>query len=216
MTTRSELIILNLTKIKDSAAVIHTLSREFGRRSFIISTGGNGRMSAYLPLSIVEAEIVENRKSDLWRARNVTPLHPLFGIRDNIYKNSMTLFMSEVLFRTLGDGAMEEGLFEWCRNSILTLDAMDSDFSNFHLRFLLELAGALGFAPSPEDLLPFAERHFQTVKALSEGTLGDAMLIPLNGESRNEIADILLRYLSYHSESAINVRSLKVLRDLFA
>ena len=173
-------------------------------------------MAALLPLSIVEAEIVENRKSDLWRARNITSLHPLFGIRDNIYKNSMTLFMSAVLFRTLSDGAAEEGLFEWCRNSILTLDAMDSDFSNFHLRFLLELAGALGFAPSPEDLLPFSESHYASLKALSEGTMADAMMVPLNGESRNEMADILLRYISYHSESAINVRSLKVLRELFS
>lgn len=216
MTHRIELIILNLTRIKDSAAVIHTLSREFGRRSFITGTGAGSRMAALLPLSIVEAEIVENRKSDLWRARNITSLHPLFGIRDNIYKNSMTLFMSEVLFRTLSDGAAEEGLFEWCRNSILTLDAMDSDFSNFHLRFLLELAGALGFAPSPEDLLPFSQNHYASLKALSEGTMADAMMVPLNGESRNEMADILLRYISYHSESAINVRSLKVLRELFS
>jgi len=216
MSERVELIILNLTKTRDTSAVIHTLSREYGRRSFLVSLSKRGNLAAFLPLSIVEAEIVENRKSDLWRARNISTSHALFGIRGNVYKNSMTLFMSEVLFRAVGEGAFEDGLFEWCRNSILTLDAMDRDFSNFHLRFLVELAGALGFAPGAQDLMPFAGNHYSNVRSLCECEFGQAMLLPLNGESRNEIADILLRYLSYHAESAINVKSLKVLRELFA
>ena len=42
------------------------------------------------------------------------------------------------------------------------------------------------------------------------------MLIPLNGATRNEIAEEILRYIEFHTESAINVNSLKVLRELFA
>jgi hypothetical protein len=41
------------------------------------------------------------------------------------------------------------------------------------------------------------------------------MLLPLNGEARNEIAELLLRYLSYHTETRIEARSLRVLRELF-
>lgn len=216
MSERIELIILHLTKTRDSSAVIHTISNEYGRRSFLVSTpkhGGN--LALFMPLGIVEAEIIENKKSDLWRARNFTAAHALFGIRNNIYKNSMTLFMSEVLFRAIGDGAAEDGLFEWCRNSIITLDALERDYSNFHLRFLIELASAMGFAPSVQDMMPFAQNHLASIRQLCESDFVQAMLLPLNGESRNEIADILLKYISYHSESAINVKSLKVLRELF-
>jgi hypothetical protein len=42
------------------------------------------------------------------------------------------------------------------------------------------------------------------------------MLLPLNGAVRNEIAEEILRYIEFHSESAVNVNSLKVLRELFA
>jgi hypothetical protein len=42
------------------------------------------------------------------------------------------------------------------------------------------------------------------------------MLLPLNGAVRNEIAEAILRYIEFHSESAVNVNSLKVLRELFA
>ena len=41
------------------------------------------------------------------------------------------------------------------------------------------------------------------------------MLIPLSGADRNKIAEDILRYLEFHTESSINVRSLRVLHELF-
>ena len=41
------------------------------------------------------------------------------------------------------------------------------------------------------------------------------MLIPMNGEVRNAMSEILLKYLAHHSESSLNVQSLKVLRELY-
>ena len=42
------------------------------------------------------------------------------------------------------------------------------------------------------------------------------MLLPLRGEERNALCEDLLRYLESHTESSINVRSLAVLREVFA
>ena len=215
MTHSSELIILACTKVGEKNLVLHTLSPVWGRRSFICTVSRSSGMSLFLPLNILNAEIVENPKSDLWRLHAITAAHPLSGIRNNLYKNTMTLFLSEVLYRTIKDGANEEGLYEWCRKSILTLDSLESDFSNFHLRFLLEFAGALGFDPSGEDLAPFAGEHYRTMQELTGLSFAQCMLLPLCGESRNEIAEILLKYLSYHTESAINAKSLPVLRELY-
>src|SRR5574344_60575 len=215
MVLHSELIILNTTKIGEKALVVHALSSEWGRRTFIAGISKNSGMALFLPLNVLDAEVIENPKSDLWRLRNISAKYPLNGIRSNLLKNSMTMFLSEVLYRTVKDGAYEEGLFDWCRRSILTLDAMESDFSNFHLRFLLELSGALGFSPMLEDLAPFAGEHLSDLRARVQSDFSSCMLVPLNGESRNEIAEILLQYLGYHTESAINVKSLAVLRELF-
>lgn len=128
----------------------------------------------------------------------------------------MTLFMSEVLYRTVKEGANEDGLFDWCSKSILTLDAIQSDFSNFHIRFLLELAIALGFSPSPEDLAPFSGSYHALISDFIAAPFAESMLIPMNGEMRNAIAEILLRYIAHHSDSSLNVQSLKVLRELYA
>lgn len=192
MTTSAELIILNLTKARDNSVVIHTLSREFGRRSFIVSVKKGSSMALFLPLNIIDAEIVENSKSQLWRVRNITSSIPLMRIRGDIHKNAMTMFLSEVLYRSLCEGLYADSLYDWCRKSILDLDALECGYSEFNTRFLVELCIALGFAPSSEGLEPFIQ--------------------PTDKDN----LDALLRYLSYHLDCALNIKSLEVLRELYA
>ena len=211
----SSLIVLASTKVGDSSLVLHTLTPEWGRRSFITRAGKGGRMAMFLPLSLLDGEVQENPRSELWRVRSLSVSDPLNGIRNNMHKNTMTLFMSEVLYRTVTDGSMEDGLFDWCRRSILTLDALESDFSNYHLLWLLEFAGALGFLPSADDLAPFAGEHLEVVCRLLESTPSEALLIPMNGAERNAVASLLLDYIGYHTETRLNIRSLQVLRELY-
>lgn len=212
----ASLIILATTKVGEKNIVLHCLTQEWGRRSFITTVSKSSAMALFQPLNILDVEVMDNPKSSLWRLKAASAAHPLNGIRTSVAKNSMTLFMSEVLYRTIKDEAREEGLFEWCRASILTLDALEADYSNFHLRWLLELAGALGFSPSREDIAPFAGERLQDISKLLSLGFGECMLLPLDGARRNEIAEILLQYLGYHTESRIEARSLRVLRELFA
>ena len=125
------------------------------------------------------------------------------------------MFLSEVVYRTVKEGASEEGLFEWCRKQILLLSALDSEFSNFHIRFLLELTVALGFSPEASDLMPFVGENYGAVSRLMAGTFAESMLIPLSGSVRNKICEDVLRYIEYHTESTLTINSLKVLRELF-
>jgi DNA repair protein RecO (recombination protein O) len=216
MTQNTELIVLHTTKFGENSIVVHTLSKVYGRRSFLVRGAGKRLMSLFLPLNILEADVTESSKSTLFTARNLVARYPLSGIRNNMFKNSMTMFMSEVLFRVVKDGADEQGLYEWCEKNILLLDAMQTDFSNFHIRFLLELAVALGFSPESSDLQPFVGEHYPTVSRLMSGTMAQTMLVPLSGQVRNEIAEGILRYISFHTDSSFNINSLKVLRELFA
>ena len=217
MVKDTELIVLHTTRYGENSLVVHTLSKEYGRRSFIIKgLSKKSLMSLFLPLNVLEAGVVESSKSTLYTMRNPVAKHPLMGIRSSLYKNSMTMFMSEVLYRVIKDGTNEHGLFEWCEKNILLLDAITDDFSNFHLRFLLELAMVLGFSPSSQDLQPFVGPHYPIVEQFMTTSFVESMMIPLSGQVRNEIAEEILRYIEFHSESAVNVNSLKVLRELFA
>lgn len=216
MTFGEEVIVLNHTKIKDNLLVIHCLGRDHGRRSFMVRVGGKTSMAFLQPFSIVELSVTENARSELWFAKPLAVKEPLNGVRCNLYKNTMTLFMAELLFRTIKDGAMEEGLYDWCIRQILTLDALTSDFSNFPLLFLLGFCSALGFRPTSEDLRPFSGENHHYIEHLLTLDFASAMLLPLSGTLRNELSSAIVRYLEFHTESAINLRSLAVLREFYS
>lgn len=214
MTTAAQLIVLSTTKIGGNSVVVQTLSREFGRRGFLATVSRTTPAALFLPLNVLDAEVTENPKSDLWRMRGISCRYPLASIRTSPYKSAISLFMTEVLLRTVTEGAWDESLWEWCERSILTLDALENDYSNFHLRFLLELCGALGFAPTTMDLAPFAGDLYDSLRSLLSLSFEESMLLPLSGTARSAIADILIRYISYHTETALEIRSLPVLHDI--
>ena len=215
MTGAIEFIVLATTKVGENGLVLHTLSREFGRRGFIVHPGKKASAALFLPLNILEADVVENPKSELWSLRGLHARDALSGIRGNLHKNTMTMFLSEVLFRTLRDGAVEDGLYEWCIGSILTLNALEADFSNFHIRFLLEFAGALGFRPTFQDIAPFTSEHAIEMRQMLQSSFSEAMLVPLSGSVRNSLCESVLHYLEYHTDQAIRIKSLAVLRELY-
>lgn len=176
---------------------------------------GRKTASLLLPLNILEAVVVESSRTNLYTARNLIASASLMGIRSSLYKNTMTMFLSEVLYRVVKEGTAEPGLYDWCEKQIRLLDAIDTDFSNFHIRFLLELTVALGFSPNVEDLRPFAGDNMPVIEKLMSTSFAESMLIPLSGAHRNEICENVLRYIEYHTESTLTVNSLKVLRELF-
>lgn len=210
-----DLIVLGTTKFAENGIVLHSLSREYGRRGWLVRVGKKGGQGPMMPLSLVEAEIVPNQKSELWTARHLHETVPLPGIRGNMGKNAMTLFLSEVLLRAVRDGVNEPGLFEWAEKSILTLDSLQGGYPNYPLRWLLEFAAAMGFRPTLEDIAPFAGEQLPALKALVESDFSATLLLPLKGEQRNSLCESLLHYLEYHLEVPLNVRSLAVLRELF-
>lgn len=215
MTGSTSFILLHTTRFGENSIVLHTLSKEYGRKGFVVRSVSKKMMSLLLPLNILEADVTDSGKPGLLPVRNISIGHPLMGIRNNLFKNTMTMFLSEVLYRVVKEGTAEPGLYEWCERQIMLLDAMETDFSNFHLRFLLELSIALGFSPQSEDLRPFLGDNQPFIEQFMSTSFAESMLIPLSGILRNEICEGVLRYIEYHLESTLTINSLKVLRELF-
>ena len=215
MTGSTSFILLHTTRFGENSIVLHTLSKEYGRKGFVVRSVSKKMMSLLLPLNILEADVTDSGKPGLLPVRNISIGRPLMGIRNNLFKNTMTMFLSEVLYRVVKEGTAEPGLYEWCERQIMLLDAMETDFSNFHLRFLLELSIALGFSPQSEDLRPFLGDNQPFIEQFMSTSFAESMLMPLSGILRNEICEGVLRYIEYHLESTLTINSLKGLRELF-
>ena len=211
----TEFILLHTTRYGDSSIILHTLSKEYGRKGFFVKNISRRCVSSvFFPLAILEADIDDHVRSRMPNVRNVSLRYALNGIRNNLKKGAISVFVSEVLFRVVKEGMQDSALYDMCERNILLLDAMESDFSNFHLYFLMEFIIALGFSPAPEDLEPFMGEHLSLMSDFISLPFSEAMLVPMSGGIRSELAERLLKYIEFHIESPVNVNSLKVLKEL--
>ena len=215
-----EFILLHSTKYGERSLVLHTLSREYGRCAFFLRSvaggkAGNGRIANLIsPLNILEATISNSRGGMPTVSNPVTSL-PLPGLRNNPYKSSISIYLAELLFRAIKEGGNEPGLYDWCVQKIMLLNALDGSFSNFHLMFTLELSAALGFRPEFRDLEAFVEPACrETAQALLELPFSEAMLLPMKGKVRSSLLESFIRYIEIHLEYPLNLRSVAVLREL--
>lgn len=214
MIVPDEIIVLGTTDFAEKSLVIHCLSKTWGRRSFLVRNAG--KCSGFFqPLGIVACTVIENPKSSLFCAKDFSSIMPLNGIRNSIAKNSISIFMAEVLFRALREGVDEQGLFEWCKEEVALLDSLDEHYSNFHIRFLLDFAAACGFRPTFENILPFIGDQSETISSILRSDMAGSLIIPLTGIQRTAICERLIKYLEFHLDTRINIKSLKVLSELF-
>lgn len=214
MVSSDEIIILHYTRFSEKAVVLHCLSKTSGRCGYMVKDASR-QMAFFQPLSILECEVTSNPKSSLSTIKNIWQKEPLNGIRNSVGKNAISMFMAEVVYRSTREGTLEGGLFEWFKEEIALLDALQCDYSNFHIRFLLDLAGAMGFMPDFDAISPFLEDSAPAVQAFMDCSFADSMLIPLSGSMRSTICTRLIKYLECHLDYPLKIRSLAVLAELF-
>lgn len=233
----TRIIVLHLTKYGDRSLVVQALDAERGRTGFFLRGAGKGRgpQGQFHGLSILDITTARG-KGDLEYLREAERPYPLDAIRTDPYKSAVALFIGELLYRGVQDGAMDPALFEFLEEQILALNAIEGSIANFHICFLVDFCRALGF--QPKDNYTPDTPLFQPVTAefAAEDSLAEtwsteesrllhdilskpreeAMALPLNRDRRGVFAQKMVEYLSYHLSLNLNIRSLKVLHDLFS
>ena len=64
-------------------------------------------------------------------------------------------------------------------------------------------------------MLPFAGDDAPLFNELLTSEFTEAMLIPMTGSKRTDLCESILRYLEFHTDQPIRVKSLSVLRELY-
>lgn len=215
------MILLHTTKYGDSSIILHCYTRGNGRESFIIRGMGRkkgGNSTALLhPLSILEGEGTPQGSNNITHLKEYSPKYPLTSLRGNIYKNTIAIYISELLYRTLRDYERDPALYDFLEQAILTLNAMEKGYSNFHLWFTIKYISFLGFMPDlsqQEVLAPFDPMEQNILKGFLHLPLEESMKISLSGEKRNSFIDSLVRFLEQNLERKIEIKSLKVLHEV--
>ena len=215
----SRIIVLHLTKYSDHGLVLHAVDSTAGRRSFLVRGIKRGNaVAVFHPLSLLDVVSSESPHSTMSHLREWEPVQPLHGIRGDLVKGALAMFLSEVLYRSLTNDLADPQLFGWLCEAVGTLDGEQGSVANFPAWFLVSYAVRMGFMPGetvepagmfpPEDAALF-QRFLRT-------PYEEAMAIPLSGTRRQAFARKMLQYLSWHLGTTIDSKSLDVLHEVLA
>lgn len=235
----TEAIVISSIKYSDSSLIVRLFTAEKGLQSFLIKgvlSSKKGKINAayFLPLS--QLKIVANIQDqrNLQSLREVSILHPYKTLGVAIKKQSIVLFLSEILSYCIQEQEKNEPLYEFLKHSFIWLDNHEK-VSNFHVYFLLQLTKYLGFYPDVSFLEAQAfnlhEGEFTSFGPKEQLITGEKLkcfkrLLGINFEvldstqftrkERKELLDMMIKYYETHVQGFRLPKSLKVLESVFS
>ena len=238
MLVKTEAIVLHSLKYGEQRLIVDMFTREHGRLAFIVPVPRSERArikKQYLqPLTLLQVEADIRLQAQLQKLREAWLLQPLPSLFSDAKKLSIGLFVAEFLYHSLKGEQHDEPLFDYVRNSIEWLDGATDSYANFHLVFLMRLSRFLGFFPNLEDSgdyfdlrgatfcpAPPVHRDFLMpeeagrIRLLMRMDYPTMRLFRLSRAERSRILEILLLYYRLHLPSFPELRSLKVLQELY-
>ncbi|MGC3977242.1 MAG: DNA repair protein RecO [Paludibacteraceae bacterium] len=240
MHVKTKGIILHQVKFSDSSNVVNVYTQQFGRLTFMVR-GMNkkkslSRAALLQPLSIVEIDFVYRHANNIQYLKELRLIYPFNDIPFNPVKGSLAMFLVEILYKVLRLSEQDEYLYDFLEKSVLNLDNCNGGLANFHLFFLLQLSGYLGFSPNMEQMeqcnyfdlqngifVTSEPAHNQFLKRestldfknLLNINLTDLDILTLTKLRRASLLDALIRYYELHLPDFKTIKSIEVLHDLW-
>ncbi len=237
MIVKTEAIVISAIKYGESSLIVRCITRKEGMRSYMLkgvlsSKKGKLKPAYFQPLQILTIEANHNSKGKLNTIKEVSDVYNYDSLYFNIIKQSIGVFLVDVLNASIREEEANENLYDFINSSFVFLDSHDS-ISNFHLVFLINLTKFLGFFPSNSkgdvfDLnegcftnsLPFKNyikgKELQLFKNLLSVSFDNMDSIQaINSSQRAVLLNILLNYYEIHISSFRRPKSLEVLTTIF-
>ena len=232
-------IVLSSLKYSDTSLIVKCFTEQEGLKSYLIrgvlKPKKKGIKAAYFqPLNQLQIVANHSSKSNLHSLKEVHVNQPYKTIHADIVKQSVVLFLSEVLANSIQEEEQNMSLFSYLENAFSWLDLNDK-IANFHLLFLLNLTSYLGFYPdisnpsaSSFDLLEgnFCESalhknvisgnelyQFKKLLGIKFDTIEQ---VSFSKKERQLVLQTIIAYFRLHLGSFKNPKSLQVLETVFS
>lgn len=242
MLVKTRAIVLNSLKYGESQVIADIFTEALGRVPFILRMprSSRSRMGKQLfqPLTILDIEFDHRPSVRLQRMKNAAIACPFTTIPFDAYKLGIALFVAEFTAYCTRSEQANRQMYMFVENSVRWLDACERGFANFHIIYMLHLARFVGFYPNTDDLQGEAcyfdlrggcfvrnvPAHRDYLEPAEAGKIRMLMrlnyttmrLLSLSRSERNRIVDVVLTYYRLHQPDFPEMKSLPVLKELFA
>lgn len=144
-------IVFKVTDYSESSVIVQIFTEKFGLQSYLINgvkkPRSKIRLNSLQPLHLLDMIVYHKASGNIQRVAELRHQPVFQTIPYDIIKSSITMFLNEVLYKSLRQHEPDEVLFEFLFHAIEILDSLNAGLANFHLYFLLRLTRFLGFYP---------------------------------------------------------------------
>ena len=221
MLSNTKAIVLQTIKYGESGVITKVYTEKYGKLSFLIHgvRRKKSKISNYLfqPFSLLDIIAYIKESRDLQRIKEVKPTVVLKTLFFDVRKSSIALFLGEIMNRTLHESEPNFQLFNYLNHAVQILDYFDKGIENFHLIFLMQFTKFLGIYPKNNtDLIQYSDSESIHMADLIDLSLTDIKTLKIDSSLRFKLLEQLMRYYKDHMEGIDNIKSIGVLRDVFA
>ena len=232
-------IVISTIKYSDTSLIVRLYTKEVGLVSYLLkgilkSKKGKLRTAYFQPLTQLSIISSHQEKRNLQLLKEAQVIHVYESIHTSVVKQSIVLFLSEILTSAIQEEENNTLLYEYLERSLIWFDSHEQ-ISNFHLLFLLNLTKFLGFYP---DVSQSNKNGFHLREGFFTDDLQDKEVIKgteinqfkkllginfdriehmnFSKTERQRLLQILIRYFELHLGGFRKPKSLAVLETVFS
>lgn len=240
MLAATEGIVLHFIKYGETSVIATIFTRDFGRQSYIVNASrthkSKNRAGFLQPLFLVDLEVYQKQTREVQRIKEIKIMHPYQNIPFDITKSTQTIFLAEMLYKTIHEQESYPELFDFVKSALLYFDLMENGWQNFHIYFLFRLTEYFGFMPDtrktgfegwldlrkgkvvqnePSHPLFANKEASELLIRLSLLKINELDQFKISRSMRDTLLTVLVDYYQLHFDNLGEVKSLHVLKELF-
>ena len=234
-------IVLRTIKYGETSVIASIFTELFGIQSYIVNgvrtQSKTSKAHFFQPSSILEMQVYHNELKNLQRIKDLRWSYLYKNILSNVTKNSVALYMVELLHKSLKQPEANADLFHFCEDAFMQLDIAENEVTaNFPIYFAIQLAHFFGLKiednySAKRNYFNISEGNFannsltndnfletdisyyfsQLLKVLQPAELKE---IKLNKSIRTTILSALENYYIFHISEFSALKTLPVLHEL--
>lgn len=232
-------IVLSSLKYGDTSLIVKCYTEEEGVKTYLVrgvlKPKKKGIKAAHFqPLTQLKIVANHNTKNTLNSIKEVQVIQSYKTIHSDIIKQSVVFFLSEILASSIQEEEQNKTLYSYLETAFIWLDIHDK-IANFHLLFLLNLTGFLGFYPdmsqknkigfnllegnfsdNTSDKNVISKNDFHQFKKLLGINFDGIENVSYSKEERQLVLQMIIQYFKLHLGSFRKPKSLQVLETVFS
>jgi DNA repair protein RecO (recombination protein O) len=149
MTHKTKGIVLRTVKYGETSLVVTMFTELFGVQVYMVKgirSAKNKKGNYFLPGAILDMVVYHHEQKNMQMIKEFSWAVLFNNVLSDVIKNSIALYMVELLTKCLKQPEQNTDLFAFCEDALLQLDAaVPSVAANFPLYFSLQLPQFFGF-----------------------------------------------------------------------